>query len=119
MGYWNEAALHPYVITKIIIFFSLFPAPTSSRDVFYEIEKVVTQPSRFCFALGLPKMRCDIIEKEHQNSIWEQVQEMTEAWFKSTTEPTWGAVVKALKRMDLRQEAKRIADKYGVNYGEV
>ena len=123
MGYWNEAwgiALHPYVITYIIIYFSLFPgvisAPTSSREVFDEIERVITKPSQFCYALGLPKTRCNIIEMEHKSSIWEQVQEMTDAWFQSTTEPTWGAVVRALNRMNLQQAAKRIADKYGVKY---
>ena len=65
--------------------------------------------------MGLPKRLCDIIENEHK-SIWKQLQEVTEAWFQSSTEPTWGAVVRALKRMNLEQEARRIADKYGVKY---
>ena len=87
--------------------------------MFDEVKRVVTEPSRFGFDLGLPKKRCDIIEKEHKNSIWEQLQAVTQAWFQSTTEPTWEAVVRALKDMDLNQEAKRIADKYGVKYDEV
>ena len=96
-----------------------FPASISSADdLLDEVQNTNTEPLRFCHSLGLPKLRCDTIAKE-KSGLWEQMQEVTAAWFDSQTNPTWGPVVKALKRMHKKGDAKKLADKYGVDYDNV
>ena len=75
----------------------------------------ITNIARFCHCLRLEKGLCDKIEKEAQGNLWKQTRDIAAVWLdRHTKEPHWLEIIRTLICMRKCYDAKKIADKTGV-----
>ena len=68
--------------------------------------------------LGVSQENLEAIDSDHKEAEHKR-KETIRKWFNNTERPCWEMVVRVLKKMENKNLANKIAEKYGVNYTEV
>ena len=62
--------------------------------------------------LGVQQYDLDVIEKDRSHDTNGALLDMLRKWLRECENPTWGAVVKAMKEIGEVREAKRLQDMF-------